>query len=187
MASEFTECLNDCDISNIMAELDRLDSTGSTEQSDITTAVDEINRIVCTTARELNISATSGGSRFSGPKKPRARKNPHQQWYNQECEKKRKIYVKYKNNHMKLRNNTNLILLKQSDREYMKELDKAFRDYKHKLVNKIRALKSTNPREYWSIINGKSINTELNNPSLEVFYDYFKNLKFATSHQGDWF
>ena len=69
----------------------------------------------------------------------------------------------------------------------MKELNKAFGDYKHKLVNKIRALKSTNPREYWSIINGTSINTELSNSSLEVFYDYFKNLKFATSHQGNWF
>ena len=57
MASEFTECLND--ISNMMAELDRLDSTGSTEQSDINTCVDEITRIFCTTARELNISATT--------------------------------------------------------------------------------------------------------------------------------
>ena len=53
LASEFTDCLNDCDN----------------------------NRIFSTTARELNISATSDGS-----KKPRSRKN-------QECENKRKIYV----------------------------------------------------------------------------------------------
>ena len=89
LASEFTECLNDCDISNMMAELDRLDSTGSAEQNNINTAVDEINRIFCTT--ELNISATSDGSRPSGPQKSRARKIPHQQWYNQECENRRKI------------------------------------------------------------------------------------------------
>ena len=79
------------------------------------------------------------------------------------------------------------MLLKQSGRQYKKELNKAFRDYKHKLVNKIRALKSTNPREYWSIINGKSIITELNKPSLEVFYNHFKNLNFATPHQENSF
>ena len=39
------------------------------------------------------------------------------------------------------------MLLKQSGREYKKELNKAFRDYKYRLVNKIRALKSANPRE----------------------------------------
>ena len=60
-----------------MTELDRLNSTGSTEQRDINTAVDEINHILCTAARELNISATSDRSRPSGPKKLRARKIPH--------------------------------------------------------------------------------------------------------------
>ena len=90
-----------------------------------------------------------------GTKKHRVRTFPHRDWYDDECETKRKIYVKYKNEYRRLKNNENLILLRNSGRNYKKQINKAFKNYKQNTVRKIRLLKSENPKDYWNIIYGK--------------------------------
>ena len=52
--------------------------------------------------------------------KTRARHYPHKDWYNQECELKRKEYMQFKNKYRQLKNVNNLNLLRQAGRDFKK-------------------------------------------------------------------
>ena len=69
-----------------------------------------------------------------GTKKHHVRTFPHRDWYDDECETKRKIYVKYKNKYMRLKNNENLMLLRNSGRYYKTQMNKAYKNYKQNTV-----------------------------------------------------
>ena len=47
------------------------------------------------------------------------------------------------------------------------------------MINKIRVLKTTNPREYWNLINDRKSQKTFNDISLEVFHDLFKKMNQA--------
>ena len=69
----------------------------------------------------------------------------------------------------------------QTSREYKKEVNKQFRKYHSDLVQKIRVLKSSDPKTYWKIINGT--NSEKQDASKrissEMFLEHFKSLPFC--------
>ena len=120
------------DISDIMAELHNIsrNNDGVIDQSSVNKVVDQINSVFHTTARGLNMLAST--SEHSGHKKPRARKYAHQVWYNDACEVSRRDYVEFKNKYRKLQSNTNLNIVRKSGRKYKKEINKAFKTYKQK-------------------------------------------------------
>ena len=176
---EFKQSLDDIDISDILVKLHNIsrDNEGVIDQSSINKVVDEINSVFHTTARGLNMLSST--SEHSGLKKPRARKHAHQMWYNDACEISRRVYVKFKNKYRKLQTNNNLNILRKSGRKYKKEINKALKTYKQKVINTIRVLKITNPREYWNLINDRKSQKTFNDISLEVFHDHFKKMNQA--------
>ena len=76
-----------------MAELHNIsgDNDGVIDQCSVNKVVDEINSVFHTTARGLNMLAST--SERCGHKKPRARKHAHQVWYNDACEVSRLCIV----------------------------------------------------------------------------------------------
>ena len=88
-------------------------------------------------------------------------------------------YVKFKNKYRKLQSNKNLNILRKSGGKYKKEINKAFKTYKQKVINKIHVLKTTSPREYWNLINDRKSQKTFNDISLEVFHDHLKKMNQA--------
>ena len=100
------------DVSGIMRELDRLSSeTSQTMQTEVNKVVSDINDM-------FNDAARSLGMFRSGCSRSRVRSKPHKNWYNQECENKRKIFLKHKNKYRRLRNNNNLQQLRRTGKDY---------------------------------------------------------------------
>jgi hypothetical protein len=64
---------------------------------------------------------------------------------------------------------------KRLEKHYKKVLDTSIRTHRQKIRNKINNLKSTNPREYWKIINSGN---KKNSPEIpiDILFDYFKKL-----------
>ena len=89
---------------------------------------------------------------------------PHKNWYNQECGNKRKIFLKHKNKYRQIQTNT-------------------VRKYKQQVIDKIRNLKSENPRDYWNIINNKNNSKTTAKVSLEIFKEHFENLNYSHDNQ----
>ena len=74
----------------------------------------------------------------SKPSKPRRRSLSYKPWYNSDCESTRRTMLGYKNKYRKLKNAENLNLLKHSCMIYKRNKNKAYRDYKNTLIEKIR-------------------------------------------------
>ena len=122
-------------------------------QTEVNKIVSDINDMFNDAARSLGM--VRADHTLSGCSRSRVRSEPHKNWYNQECENKRKIFQKPKNKYRRLRNNNNLQQLRHTGKDYKNEINKAVRKYKQQVIHKIRNLKSENPRDYWDIINNK--------------------------------
>ena len=85
----------------------------------------------------------------------------------------------------RLQTNNNLNILRKSGRKYKKEINKAFKTYKQKVINKIRVLKTTNPREYWNLINDRKSQKTFNDISLKVLHDHFKKINQAEINETE--
>ena len=60
---------------------------------------------------------------------------------------------------------------------YKNDINKKFRQYQDSLIKRIRNLQSTDPKQYWNILNrGSNSRQNLHDISKETFLDHFKNL-----------
>ena len=76
---------------------------------------------------------------------------------------------------MRLQNAHTTEIRAQTSREYKKEVNKQFRIYHSALVKRIRVLKSSDPKTYWTIINGTSSEKHdaSKRISSEMFLEHF--------------
>ena len=65
---------------------------------------------------------------------------------------KKEIYVKHKNKH---RRHVNLMRLRNSGRNYKKQIHKVFSNYKQNTVNIMCLLKAENLKDNWNINHSK--------------------------------
>ena len=55
---------------------------------------------------------------------------------------------------------------------YKKDINKKFRDYQNGIINKIRSLEPSDPKQHWAILNkGSNYKQTLHNISTEVFLE----------------
>jgi hypothetical protein len=107
----------------------------------------------------------------------------NKQWFNNNCHtlrdkyhRTRKMYNKYKTHFFKTQ-------LKNISKQYKNALNKANRNFKLSRVENLKKLKTTDPKQYWNIIN---LSPKQTKPcaSLEDFYTFFKSLN-ENSHDED--
>ena len=75
-------------------------------QTEVNKGVSDINDMFNNAARSLGMFRS--GHTPSECSRSRVRSEPHENWDNQECENKRKIFIKHKNKYRRLRNSNNL-------------------------------------------------------------------------------
>jgi len=111
-------------------------------------------------------------------KRRQDRKNDCQPWFDTECEKSRKLFMKAKNTAVKDKSTVAQERKVQSSKLYKKQLKISFKKYQLNLAKKIRSLRSNNPTNYWKLINGskQEKNEMYNKITCEAFYEHFKNL-----------
>jgi hypothetical protein len=122
-----------------------------------------------------NYGHTSARSRTKQYK----RRLPKRPWFNKECHLRRKVFFKAKNKFNSNDTVENKDSLKVASKTYKTEIKKQYKLYHKKLHQKIRNLKSSNPKEYWAIINnaeGGGYGSAIDKISLEVFAEHFKKL-----------
>ena len=111
--------------------------------------------VVTDICSSLKLAASDAGVVTSDKhrrKSGRARQQPLQPWFNQSCEENRKIYQKSKRKYRKNKTTEHLISIQNASRAYKKK--KSFRE--SDLSKTIRNFKSSNPKEYWNLLNGQT-------------------------------
>ena len=107
-------------------------------------------------------------------------------WFTRECWVKRKAFRigkrRYKNNH----SIQNREFMKNSEREYKREMDKAIAQHRKNMRKKIDKLKKDNSKEFWKFFNRhKKQHRENSNISINILYEFFKDLNSTENDNGN--
>ena len=96
-------------------------------------------------------------------------------WFNFNCRKARNMYHVARKLYNKNKTEINRLRLKQVNKEYKSTLFKNQKQYKNVNINKLRNLKTSNPREYWRILNSEQAKQKTE-ACLNDLYNFFKNI-----------
>ena len=97
------------------------------------------------------------------------------EWFNTECFKARKEYRKAKRLYKHYGSNVFKERLKFSERFYKKTLDENIRKYNNDLRNKLKNMRTKNPKDFWKIFN-KGRKRDHSDISIESLFTFFKDL-----------
>ena len=124
-----------------------------------------------------------------GTKGRKPRKNPRQPWFNEDCEKNRKIYLEAKNSIWKAKSTEEKDQccenMKQKGKEYKLFISNTQKTYSRELNQKLRELKMHHPKEYWKILKAAE-GVQLKEPkvSMEDCENHFKTLSSEKSESN---
>ena len=127
-----------------------------------------------------NLFKETAKSSFGVKNKCKKSKNYKQNkvWFNKECHTARneyhltrKLYNKHKTKRCKE-------MLKTVSKKYKTTLSQSMKRFKNERVKKLKNLKSSNPKDFWKIINSAEEKDKCNAPIKDIF-DYFKNTNNA--------
>ena len=95
-----------------------------------------------------------------------------------EYKRQRAYYLHSKNNFRKCKSKHNKSELINNSKSYKRTINKKFKDYQKDIVSKLKQLKSTDPKSYWSLLNKyssekKEIICKVTN---DAFFDHFSLL-----------
>lgn len=173
----FISNINTDQVTDICQNIAILTNSADVTADNINAIVDDTKNLLLKAASSCNmIKQTKSNRNFTNMKK---RAQPSKPWFNLACEDKRKSYFRVRNQLRRRHDAESRQCVRQSGKAYKKELNKQFRLYHEAVAKKLRNLKSTNPKDYWKIINNKdacSSNPSVSAISLEVFADHFREL-----------
>ena len=112
--------------------------------------------------------------------KPKKQNKP---WFDHDCHLKRKQYIRIKNRLKRIESNQTEETLKHENKVYKKFINKKRNIYNKKLHKKLRNLRSSNPKEYWNMLNPRKSNAN-KDIGIKPLYDHFKLLNNVTDQSN---
>ena len=150
-------------------KLDMLLETDEISQSGVECVFNDIGNIFKDNAT-ISFGTTK---RYFRKKKQHKNERP---WFNRECRvarnvyhNTRRLYNRYKSDHNKKN------LLKTVSKNYKHTISKRIKSYDNERINKLRDLRSSNPKEYWKILNA-SDRRKRSEACLDDLYSFFKSI-----------
>ena len=112
------------------------------------------------------------------PVKPASsgRKPNSKNWFGYQCENARRKYHKARKRNKKRPTDSNKLNLKNASKAYKKTMNFHINKHNKSTQEKLRNLKSKNPRDFWRIMNSLDKSKDNENIDIETLYDFFKNL-----------
>ena len=169
-SSCFIEHYNTEKMSEIDSQISLLLEKGSPLQSEVDEIVTQIGQTFEKCAEE------SFGYSKQGQTKPTNNKNNVKKpWFKENCFRARNQYHKARRRYNINKSEHNKQILKQTSKYYKSTMNLSIKQFKSLRIQKLRNIRSTNPREYWKILNSSNPKSECQAP-LQDLYEYFKNV-----------
>ena len=170
-ASSFTNSLEGELVSHLCLRLDIL--LGNVDDIN-TDTVDELYICICemfkTAASDCNLLKDCKNDDHVKTKDAPV----YKKWFNNDCKEKRRAYHKQKNVYRHCRSKHNLELLRVESKKYKKALNEASRVFDQGFNDKLRSLKSSNPKEFWRMLCDKDVKAP--DIDIKVLSDFFADL-----------
>lgn len=185
-ASEvFLHHLNTNDINQFVDRLN-LVSSNDVSKEDVETLVSECSSLLFNAADAAGMIKHST-IRATPTRKQVSRNSTKRPWFNTECQRLRLQYRRTKNHRRRVNDVENFQFLTEASKAYKKCINKHFNDYKKDFIKKLRALKNSDAKAYWKLLNksDSSNKSTIQKVSLAAFADHFKKLNTVSSENSD--
>lgn len=155
----------------LRAKISDLEST-EVNQENIDTICEIANKVFIEPALKLGMA-----KQVKNAPKPKRVITAHKPWFNADCKAMKADYIRIKN---RLKQDNTAFARDQymnKAKEYRKFIKRTSRSYFKNLHKSLRQLKSSNPKQYWEILNkGSHDVTKLGKIAIDTFYKHFKKL-----------
>lgn len=172
----FLENFDRLQISDIELRLSSLSNNESLCQADVDNIVTDIGKLFESCAAE-----SFGQVR---PERNIRVDNSGKPWFNRDCRQMRNQYHYARRVYSINKTEHNKQFLKQVSKSYKDTMHLSIRRFKMARTEKLRKLKSSNPREYWKILNSNDKKSECQVP-LNDLYNYFKHVNSANTNASE--
>ena len=163
-------------VSDIEMRLDHLIDNKRVDGNEIDDIVRDIGLLFNTSAKD-----TFGHTKVFSVNK-RSNSKP---WFNYECKRERNLYHKTRQMYNKYKTSFYKDILKTVSKNYKKTLSQHYNRFNNDKINKLRAVKRNNPREYWKIINSQKKSEDIG-ASDQAFYDHFTNMNKTNNDNNNY-
>ncbi|MCG7879466.1 MAG: reverse transcriptase family protein [Candidatus Thiodiazotropha endolucinida] len=116
--------------------------------------------------------------------KPESRYSKFKPWFNRECINARNLYHKVRKTYNQHKNEYYKNMLKNVSKKYKNTLKLHSDKYKIERIQKLRNLKSNNPKEYWRVINSEKKKNNVTAP-LNDFYEFYKQINSGANSENE--
>ena len=106
-------------------------------------------------------------------------------WFNKICKVKRKEFRRARNRYRSCKSMVNLDVMKNTCKSYKVAIKNATKKFQKKFNKKLRILRSSNPKEYWSLLCTNGGKEKLNKIQLDVLAKYFADLNQDKNEYDD--
>ena len=176
--AEFQSKFDSSKINEANQLLDSLEPNNNINQSILDDITKTLANISIEAGLETGISKhTTNNNSTTKPKKQ------NKPWFDRDCHLKRKQYIRIKNRLKRVKSNQNEETLKHENKLYKKFINKKRNIYNKKLHKKLRNLRSSNPKEYWNLLNPRKSNAN-KDIGIKPLYDHFKLLNDVTNQSN---
>ena len=122
------------------------------------------------------IIKVSANKSFNTSKKYCGNRKQDKRWFGFNCERARSNYHKARKRYNKFKNGQNKFDLHKASKTYKSVINKEINNYNFVKEDKLRKSQTNNPKVYWKYINNLNNKQTQNSPSIEEFYEYYKNI-----------
>ncbi|MCG8034442.1 MAG: reverse transcriptase family protein [Candidatus Thiodiazotropha taylori] len=128
-----------------------------------------------------------GADRVKESRKPKTNfvKRPTDKpWFGAQCKSARRKYFLAKRANRQLRTESSRNSLLRMSKAYKRTLNKHINNYKKSRRNTLRQMQAKEPKKYWNFLNSLKTKNAPETPSVDVFYDFFKEV-YSSDTQND--
>ena len=177
-SKEFGETLQISDINNLVAQINTIsDQPSIISQGDIDDITNSIKQIYIESGKKVGVINSKPTTHQISRTKAQQRKTNQKPWFDDTCKQSRKDVFLAKNCFKISPNISNKTVMNDESKAYRKTIRSSYNSYHSDLQQKLRELKSSNPKDFWDIINkAEGTKSKIGNISLGSFENHFKNL-----------
>ena len=173
-SQSFHDNFNLDSLREIDSKLSFLTKRGSLQQ-------EEIDEIVMQIGQNFERCAEASFGRVKRPSVKHENDTANKPWFNVNCKRARNDYHKARRKYNANKSEQNKQILRQTSKFYKNTMNLSVKQFKNVRIQKLKNLKTTNPREYWKILNSSNPKSTCQAP-LDELYNYFKEVNDYSDH-----
>ena len=184
----FSQGFNEDNVSHLIDTLNNLDRDVITQEK-IDSVTKEMVSIFIETAQSVGLCKENKSSK-PFHKRPYSRRHPHKDWFDEECESKRREYMETKNAGYNIQGKgarkTHRKLLSHVEKIYKKYISSKQNKFRINIAKALKETKSRDPKSFWKILKTETtLPKKDNNISLHNFMQHFQKLNQVISEQSN--